>query len=126
MPVRMILLSKPVAGIYNFSGETNRLLIITLIAMALTITPKMLAYIYLVGILRAGGDTFFCMKLELIVNMCIQVPLAYFAVLVLHTSLPLTMLIIEIGSLIKAAFCVPRYRSRKWLNIVTDSAEESR
>ncbi len=126
MTVLMILLSKPVAGIYNFSGETNRLLIITLIAMALTITPKMLAYIYLVGILRAGGDTFFCMKLEVIVNMCIQVPLAYFAVLVLHTSLPLTMLIIEIGSLIKAAFCVPRYRSRKWLNIVTDSAEESR
>ena len=32
----------------------------------------------------------------------------------------------EASERMDAVFCVPRYRSRKWLNIVTDSAEESR
>lgn len=124
MTVMMILLAKPVAGVYNFTGETNRLLVITLITMALTITPKMLGYIYIVGILRAGGDTVFCMKLELLTNLCIQVPLAYFSVLVLHTSLPVAMLIIEIGAVIRILASIPRYRSRKWINIVADVGEE--
>ncbi len=125
MTIVMVILAKPVAGVYNFTGETNKLLVITLIAMAITITPKMLAYIYLVGILRAGGDTLFCMKLELVINMFVQVPVAYFAVLVLHASLPVAMLLVESGSLIKAAICYPRYKSRKWINIVADATAES-
>ena len=58
MTIVMVILAKPVAGVYNFTGETNKLLVITLIAMAITITPKMLAYIYLVGILREAATRF--------------------------------------------------------------------
>lgn len=120
MTLAMILLSKPIAGIYNFSGETNSLLIITLITMAITLTPKMLGYMYIVGILRAGGDTVFCMKLEVITNMCIQVPVAYISVLLLHTSLPITMILVELGNIVRIVFSISRFRSRKWINIVTD------
>ena len=125
MTLLMIALSKPVASIYNFSGETNHLLIITLITMAITITPKMIGYIYVVGILRAGGDTLFCMKLEILCNMFIMVPLAYIAVLVFHLSLPLTMLLIEVGDLVRTFVCMPRFKSRKWINIVTDIEEQN-
>ncbi len=126
MTLLMIVLSKPVASIYNFSGETNRLLIITLITMAITITPKMIGYIYVVGILRAGGDTLFCMKLEIFCNMFIMVPLAYISVLVFHLSLPLTMLLIEVGDLVRTFVCMPRFKSRKWINIVTEVEEKDR
>ena len=126
MTLFMIVLSKPVASIYNFSGETNRLLIITLITMAITITPKMIGYIYVVGILRAGGDTLFCMKLEIFCNMFIMVPLAYISVLVFHLSLPLTMLLIEVGDLVRTFVCMPRFKSRKWINIVTEVEEKDR
>lgn len=88
MTALMILMSRPVAGVYHFSGETYTLLIQALITMAITITPKMLGYIPIVGILRAGGDTVFCMKLELFCNVCVQVPLAYLSVLWLHVTLP--------------------------------------
>lgn len=121
MTVLMILLSRPVADIYHFSGETYTLLIQALITMAITITPKMLGYIPIVGILRAGGDTVFCMKLELFCNICVQVPLAYLAVLVFHTSLPAAMLLVEIGNLVRIAVSLPRVKSRKWINIVTDA-----
>ncbi|MEG1469672.1 MAG: MATE family efflux transporter [Anaerovoracaceae bacterium] len=115
----LILISKPVANIYHFNTETTDLLVTVLCVMALLITPKMIAYMYIVGILRAGGDTVFCMKLELICNLCIQVPLAYIAVLVLHLSLPWAMVFIEIGDIIRIGTCVPRFRSKKWINIVT-------
>lgn len=121
MTVFMILISRPVASIYHFSGETHTLLIQALITMAITITPKMLGYIPIVGILRAGGDTVFCMKLELICNLCVQTPLAYLAVLLLHTSLPAAMLLVELGDIVRIAVSMPRVKSRKWINIVTDA-----
>ena len=124
MTLLMIFLSKPIAGVYNFSGETNRLLIITLITMAITLTPKMLGYMYSVGILRAGGDTVFCMKLELFNNLCLQVPIAYFAVLVLHTSLPVAMLMVEAANIIRIILSIARFHSRKWINIVVDIEAE--
>ncbi|MGN0658319.1 MAG: MATE family efflux transporter [Emergencia sp.] len=123
MTVIMILLARPVAGIYNFSGETNHLLIMALITMAITITPKMVGYIYIVGILRAGGDTLFCMKVEFLCNLCIQAPIAYFAVLVLGTSLPAAMLMVEIGDVIRILISMPRFRSRKWINIIAETAQ---
>lgn len=121
MTALMILIARPVAGIYHFSGDTYTLLIQALITMAITITPKMLGYIPIVGILRAGGDTVFCMKLEFLCNICIQVPLAYLAVLVLHTSLPAAMLLVEIGNVVRIGASMPRVKSRKWINIVTDA-----
>ena len=57
MQLVMLALARPIASIYHFSGETNSLLIAALMAMAITITPKMIGSIYIVGILRAGGDT---------------------------------------------------------------------
>lgn len=124
MTAFMILMSRPIAGIYNFSGETKELLIVALITMAITITPKMLGYIYIVGILRAGGDTVFCMYLELICNMGIQVPMAFFAVLVLKVSLPAAMILVEAIVLFRIVLCVIRFRSRKWINIVADIPQE--
>lgn len=120
MTITMLFLARPIASVYNFSGETGELLVKALMTMAILLTPKMLGYMYIVGILRAGGDTVFCMYLELGTNLFIQVPVAYFAVLVLHTSLPLAMILVELGAIVRIGLSLPRFRSRKWINIVTD------
>lgn len=120
MTLVMLALARPIASIYHFSGETNSLLIAALMAMAITITPKMIGYIYIVGILRAGGDTVFCMKVELVCNLCLQVPIAYFSVLVLKVSLPVVMLLVALSDVIRFLISSPRFRSRKWINIVAD------
>ena len=111
--------SWPVAAIYGFGPETSELLIRTIQVMALLTTQKMLSYIFIVGILRAGGDTFFCMVIELVCNMLIALPLAYFSVLVLHTDLPMAMVIVASAEIVRIVFCWPRFHSRKWINIVT-------
>jgi putative efflux protein, MATE family len=118
MTAVMILLAKPIANIYDFDAATTHLLILSICAQAITITPKMLGYLPVVGILRAGGDTLFCMKLDLTCNFCVQVPIAFIAVLLLHWTLPVAMIAGEMGDLIRIAVCMPRFKSRKWINIV--------
>ena len=114
------LMARPIAGFYQFGPATNHLLIVSIWTMALLITPKTIAYMFSVGILRAGGDTVFCLKLEVIITVCVQVPLAFFAVLVLKVSLPIAMIIVAIGEIIRIALTVPRFKSRKWINLVTE------
>lgn len=114
-----IVTSKAIAGAYDFVPATISLLVDTLRVQGILIIPKMIAYIYIIGILRAGGDTFFTLIIELFSNIFVQIPMAYFAVLVLGVSLPIAMLLVGIGELIKIIACIPRVRSRKWLNTVT-------
>lgn len=117
--ILMIAVSRIITGFFNFDPATLELMYETLIVMAILISPKMLAYIYICGILRAGGDTVFCMYLELICNVLVQVPMAYFAVLVLHASLPMAMILVAVGELVRIVACVPRFRSKKWINVLT-------
>jgi putative MATE family efflux protein len=118
MTVVMFLAASPIAAIYDFDPATTRLLVLALWAQAVCITPKMLGYLPIVGILRSGGDTLFCMKWDLFCNFCIQVPVAFIAVLVFHWSLPLAMIAGELGDIIRVFVSLPRFRSRKWINIV--------
>lgn len=117
--IMMLAVNRTVTGFFNFDPATLELMYETLVVMALLIGPKMLAYIYICGILRAGGDTVFCMYLELICNVLVQVPMAYFAVLVLHASLPAAMIMVAAGELVRIIACEPRFRSKKWINFVT-------
>ena len=119
MTLIMLTLSRPIAMIYAFEEPTNTLLVKTLMAVAFTIGPKMLGYIYICGIFRAGGDTIYCMIIELIATWCLQVTMAFFAVLVLHVSLPVAFILVEIGDLFRIVTNIPHFRSRKWIHIVT-------
>lgn len=118
--VTLWLLSTPITVFYNFELGTNELLIDTLITMALLITPKMIAYIFIVGIFRAGGDTLFSMKLDVVCNVGIAVPMAFLSVTVFNFSLPIAMVMVASAEIVKAAVCIPRYLSKKWINLVTE------
>ncbi|MDO5303273.1 MAG: MATE family efflux transporter [Clostridia bacterium] len=119
MTAIMAAVAKPIAMIYGFDEPTNTLLIKSLLMMSLTILPKMLGYIYICGIFRAGGDTVFCMIVELIATWCFQVPMAFFAVLVLKVDLPMAFLLVEVSDLFRIAINIPHFRKKKWMNIVT-------
>lgn len=120
MTILLILLSKPIAGIYHFNAGTQILLVQALVVMALTITTKMLGYMYIVGIFRAGGDTVFCMKLELFCNLVVQISAVYFAVYVMHFGLLAAMIMGEAGSVVRIFASIPRFKSKKWINIMEE------
>lgn len=116
----IILMREPVAIIYDFDVDTTEMLMKTLVVYAIFMTPKMLEYMMICGILRAGGDTVFCMYMDVGLNMLVQVPLAFFAVLVLHLPLHWALTVANISELIKMVWCYQRYYSKKWMNVVTD------
>lgn len=121
MTLLLIFIREPIAMIYDFDAETTKLLLSSMFVFAVAITPKMLTYVIICGILRAGGDTFYCMVVEAGLNLLLQVPLAYISVLVLGLPLPVAIAVVASSDVIKAVLCYRRYYSRKWINIFTGS-----
>lgn len=125
MTVVIILARTPIAAIYDFSPETTEILMKALLVYAVALTPKMLAYMTICAILRAGGDTVFCMYMDVAFNVGLQIPLAYIGVLVLKWPLHWVMAFVAIADFIKVFFCYYRYYSKKWMNIFTGREEIS-
>lgn len=119
MTVIFIAIRGSIASIYGFNEETTHLLMESLLVYAVAITPKMLAYLIICGILRAGGDTLYCMVIDAVFNLVIQVPLAFVAVVMLELSLPMAIAVVAISDFLKVIACYQRYFSKKWMNIFT-------
>ena len=118
LAVILFLTSKPIAGIYDFSPETTEILVLTIKAWSLALIPKAMSYIYICGILRAGGDTFYCMIVEIVINLLIKILLALAAVVLLNFPIYLALLIVSIGDALEVFITYRRYRSKKWAKTV--------
>ncbi len=101
---------------YNFDPQTNLMLERSLIVFAIYMTPKMFSYMFICGILRSGGDTKFCMYLDLISIWLIGVPLAFFSVLVLNLPIYYVLAVVFSEEIFKLAIVLKRYYSKKWIN----------
>jgi putative MATE family efflux protein len=115
----LIALRGPIVNIYDFEEETNRLIMITLLVYAIAIAPKMLAYFFICGIFRPGGDTTWCAVIDSGLNWLVQVPLAYIGVHVLHWEIWAVIALVAMGEVIKTITCYFRFFSKKWINVVT-------
>src|SRR5699024_11684961 len=109
-----------VVGFYDFDQATNQLLTSTLTVYAIYMLPKMFTYVLFCGILRSGGDTRFCMMLDLAGVWLIGVPLAFIGVLVLHQSLPVVAAMVFFEEWIKLVFALLRVKSGKWAHVLID------
>jgi len=71
---------------------------------------------FICGILRAGGDTKFCMFVDIITIWLIGVPLSFISVLVLKLPIHLVIAVVFSEEIIKFITVIKRYKSKKWLN----------
>ncbi len=115
----MVLARGPAAAVYQFNPETTKLLCDALLAWTIALAPKMLAYMLVCGVLRAGGDTVFCMVMDFAFNLGAQVTMAAVAVLLFQLSLPYAMLMVAIGDVLKVIWCYRRFYGKKWMRIMT-------
>lgn len=109
----------PIAGIYGFGPETADMLIKSLLVFAAAQLPKMLVYVLICGIIRAGGDTVWCLIVEFIFNFCAQVSLAFLAVNILGLPLYLAIAVVMTSEIVKSVVCIRRVLSKKWMNVFT-------
>lgn len=81
--------------------------------------------ISIVGILRAGGDTIFCLILDLVaVWGGIGIPLAYIVGLTIKAPVVWVMVAVTSQEVFKVVFVYFRVKSKKWMNnLVSDISE---
>lgn len=124
MTTAIILLRAPIAAIYDFTPETTDMLMKALLVYAIAMTPKMLAYMMICAIFRPGGDTMFCMYVDVSFNVGMQIPLAYISVLLLDLPLHWAMAVVAIADVLKIFICYYRYFTKKWMNVFTGREED--
>ncbi len=105
-----------ITSYFNLEQSTSIYLNKTLIVFTAYFTPKMFSYIFICGILRSGGDTKFCMIVDIVTIWFIGVPVAFFSVLVLKLPIHWVMALVFAEELIKSMTVLKRYKSNKWIN----------
>ena len=114
----LFLLKGKIIQYFNLEEATSFYLKKTLIVFSIYFTPKMFSYMFICGILRAGGDTKFCMFVDIITIWLIGVPVAFISVLVFKLPIHLVMALVFGEEIIKSITVLRRYKSNKWLNSV--------
>jgi len=104
-----------IVNIYNFDAATSALLSGVIIVYSIYMTPRMLAYVQVCGLLRAGGDTRFCMFVDAGCICLFGVPLAFCGALVLQWQLPYVLALLLLGDVLCCLICFLRFRSKIWI-----------
>lgn len=118
MTLALLLCKNLIIDIYHYDAITSRMLDLTLIAYALYTTPKMMSYVHICGILRAGGDTKFCMYCDILGIWCVAIPMAFIASVVLKLPLHWVVALSFSDEIVKAAVTLWRFHSRKWVHVL--------
>ncbi len=115
----LVILIRPlVAEIYNFNEYTTAVLLATLLTYSFTLIFREISYMLICGILRAGGDTLYCMVGEVGINILIEVPVAFISVSVFGLPLSMAVILVGLGEVIKTIVFYRRYNQKRWLNTV--------
>ena len=90
-----------------------------LIAFSLFMPFKMYNYVNIVGVLRSGGDTKFCLFLDCAGVWCIGIPLAFLGGLVWRLPIYIVYTLVMTEEIFKFVLGYLRYRKKKWIRNLT-------
>ena len=80
-------------------------------------------FINIVGVLRSGGDTRFCLFADVTAVWLIGVPMAFFGGLYLKLPIHLVYAMVCLEEVYKSVVCFFRYRQKKWLRNLSVTEE---
>jgi putative MATE family efflux protein len=93
-------------------------LLITIFSIVLVF--KSLNITIIVGVLRGGGDTTVAMFLDILGVWLIGIPLGLLGAFVLKWPIELVYIFICVEEVAKGIYGIIRFRSKKWINILTE------
>jgi Na+-driven multidrug efflux pump len=91
--------------------------------MGLLVAARSYNITMVTGVLRAGGDTTYCLMLDTVGVWFIALPLGAVAGLWLKLPVHWVYLAFFSEEIFKMVIGTARFRSRKWINVLTDSGE---
>ncbi|OPJ59192.1 MATE family efflux transporter [Clostridium oryzae] len=101
---------------FNVSRTVHIYVVKLLHIMSFFLWIKIFNYTNVVGILRSGGDTKFCLFLDVGGMWLIGVPLVCFAGLYLHLPIYTVYIFVYLEEVVKFIIGLPRITSKKWIN----------
>jgi putative MATE family efflux protein len=101
---------------YRVSPEVSQAAQTVLIILTVIIPVKVFNMISIVGVLRSGGDTKFCLAIDTVPLWLIGVPLAFLGGLVWKLPVHCVYMLVCIEEFVKFGFGLRRILSAKWIN----------
>ena len=113
--VLLFLIRRPITALFAVGPEVEELVVRILNVLIIVFIPKMLNNIIVVGILRAGGDTRWCLFIDTSGVWLVGVPLAFLGALVWHLPIYIVFFLVCIEEIYKMFFGLWRVSRKKWL-----------
>lgn len=110
----ILLLKNVIVTFYTVPPETKVLANRLMIAVAFITFFVSISSITVVGILRGGGDTRFCLIAEMVTLWCVALPLALTGML-LKLPVVAVLLLMKIDEPLKSIICIIRINKNKWI-----------
>jgi putative MATE family efflux protein len=117
----LVILRSSIVGIYNLSPKSNEYLYALLLVMASIMLMRVMNITFNAGILKAGGDTFFSMCIDMGGIWLIGVPIAAIAAFILGLPIYYVMALAATEELVKMIAAFYRFFSNKWVHNLTKS-----
>ncbi|MCI8672075.1 MAG: MATE family efflux transporter [Lachnospiraceae bacterium] len=118
-----LLIRGPLIGFYNLTPEVARSVSLCLVVFSMILIFKVFCNVQIVGILRSGGDTRFCLFADVTSVWLIGVPMAFFGGLYLKLPIHLVYAMVCLEEVYKSVVCFFRYRQKKWLRNLSVTEE---
>ena len=111
----LALLSPFIVSFFKVTPEASRYAYYMLLIVAAGLLIKNLNFINVVGILRNGGDTAFCLFADAATVWFVGVPLAFLGSKVLGLPIYITFAMVYMEEVVKLFLTVPRVLKNKWI-----------
>jgi len=113
-----------IVSLYQITENTRLLAMRTIRIMSLLMWNRAMMVMWVVGILRAGGDTRFTMIVDSSIVWVIGVTAAYLGANILALPVYWVYLMVSGEEVVKNILCLLRFSSGKWINNLTRETDE--
>lgn len=109
--------------VFNVSKEVLHDSLMILYITSILFVIKVFNIIFIVGVLRGGGDARFALVAESITMWCIGVPLTFIGAFLLKLPVYYVVALTSIEEITKFIICITRVKSAKWIrNVIHNMA----
>lgn len=121
MAIAIVAISPFAVKFFNVSDTVRKTAVLILFDISLMAVLQSYNHTNIVGTLRSGGDTKFCLKIDLMGVWVISLPLLVIFGLILKLPIEITYVTLAVEQIVKVVWISSRFRSGKWIsNLVRD------
>ncbi len=113
--IAVIIMAIPLTGLYNLTAYGLYLTKIIIYILAAFMVVNVVAGIYIIGLLRAGGDIRFAMAVDVGGEWFLGIPLSYISAMWLGLPIYLTVIAARSVGIVKIIILHRRFLTKKWI-----------